>query len=164
MSAARPCLNAPYVLEYTYRRSVGPVLGEFLAGLRDGRILGARAAGGRVIVPPAEYNPETAEPVEGLVEVASAGVVTTWSWVESPRAAHPLKKPFAWALVRLDGADTALLHAVDAGSANRMRTGMRVRARWRAERTGEIADIACFEPDVAPQTAPGGDEHTEGAP
>jgi hypothetical protein len=47
MSAARPALTAPYVLEYTYRRSVGPVLGEFLAGLRDARVLGARTAGGR---------------------------------------------------------------------------------------------------------------------
>jgi uncharacterized OB-fold protein len=150
MSAARPCLTAPYVLEYTYRRSVGPVLGEFLAGLRDGRILGARTAGGRVIVPPAEYDPDTSDPVTGLVEVASSGVVATWSWIASPRPGHPLQRPFAWALVRLDGADTALLHVVDAGSIDRMRTGMRVRARWRAERTGQIADIACFEPEGEP--------------
>jgi uncharacterized OB-fold protein len=145
MSAARPCLTAPYVLEYTYRRSVGPVLGEFLAALREGRVLGARTAGGRVIVPPAEYDPETSEPIAGLVDVGPSGVVTTWSWVESPRPRHPLKKPFAWALVRLDGADTPLLHAVDAGTIDRMRTGLRVRPRWRAERSGQVGDIECFE-------------------
>jgi uncharacterized OB-fold protein len=150
MSAARPCLTAPYVLEYTYRRSVGPVLGEFLAGLCEGRVLGARTAGGRVIVPPCEWDPESGEPIAGLVEVGSAGVVVTWSWIEAPRANHPLDRPFAWALVRLDGADTSLLHAVDAGCADRMRTGMRVRARWRSERSGEIGDIACFEPEGAP--------------
>jgi uncharacterized protein len=143
MTAARPCLTAPYVLEYTYRRSVGPVLGEFLAGLREGRILGARTAGGRVIVPPAEYDPETSEPTAGLVEVGPSGVVVTWSWVESPRSRHP----FAGALVRLDGADTPLLHAVDAGAIGKMQTGMRVRPRWRAERSGQIGDIECFEPD-----------------
>jgi uncharacterized OB-fold protein len=147
MTAARPCLTAPYVLEYTYRRSVGPVLGEFLAALREERILGARTAGGRVIVPPAEYDPETSDATTGLVEVGPSGVVTTWSWVESPRPRQPLTKPFAWALVRLDGADTPLLHAVDAGSIGKMQTGMRVRPRWRAEKSGQIGDIECFEPE-----------------
>jgi len=147
MSAARAPLTAPYVLEYTYRRSVGPVVGRFLAGLRDGRILGAKTAGGRVIVPPAEYEPDTGEPVGDLVEVGLSGVVTTWSWVPAPSARQPLARSFAWALVRLDGADTAILHAVDAGSPEAMRSGMRVRVRWRAERVGEIGDIECFEPE-----------------
>ena len=39
-----------------------------------------------------------------------------------------------------------MLHAVDAGSAAAMRTGMRVRPRWADERVGSIRDIACFEP------------------
>jgi uncharacterized OB-fold protein len=149
MSAAWPPLTAAYVLEYTYRRSVGPVLGQFLAGLRDGRILGARAPSGRVLVPPTEYDPDTSEAVGELVEVGQVGVVTTWCWIYNPRPEHPLRHPFAWALVRLEGADTAMLHAVDAGAADRMRTGMRVHARWRAERTGEIADLACFDPEGA---------------
>ena len=37
-------LTAPHVLEYPYRRSVGPVLGRFFTGLRDGKLLGVRAA------------------------------------------------------------------------------------------------------------------------
>jgi uncharacterized OB-fold protein len=151
MSAARAPLTAPYVLEYTYRRSVGPVIGRFLAGLRDGQILGARTASGRVLVPPSEYDPDTSEPVGDLVEVGQAGVVVTWSWVGTPdpNAKLPLARPFAWALVRLDGADTGMLHAVDAGSSEAMRTGMRVRVRWRAQRVGEIGDIECFEPEPA---------------
>ena len=76
----------------------------------------------------------------------------------SPLDGQPLDRPFAWALIRLDGADTAMLHAVDAGSAASMRTGMRVRARWAADRVGSIRDIACFEPASAPAAAepPGG--------
>ncbi len=69
MSAARAPLTAPYVLEYTYRRSVGPIVGRFLSGLRDGQILGVKTAGGRVLVPPSEYDPDTGEPVGDLVEV-----------------------------------------------------------------------------------------------
>jgi len=139
--------EALHVLEYPYRRSVGPVLGRFFGALREGRIEGVRTRDGRVLVPPAECDPETGAPVEDFVEVGPAGVVTAWAWVPEPRAKHPLDRPFAFALVRLDGADTALLHAVDAGSESRMRTGLRVRARFRPERRGEILDIACFEPE-----------------
>ncbi len=59
---------------------------------------------------------------------------------------QPLDKPFGWALIKLDGADTAMLHAVDAGSIDKMSTGMRVKAKWRAEREGHINDIECFVP------------------
>ncbi len=43
-------LTAPHVLEYPYRRSVGPVLGRFFAGLRDGEILAGRSSDGRLLV------------------------------------------------------------------------------------------------------------------
>ena len=60
-----------------------------------------------------------------------------------------VSRPFAWALIRLDGATSGFLHAVDAGEESSMQTGMRVRPRWRAERRGEIHDIECFEPEDA---------------
>ena len=75
----------------------------------------------------------------------------SWSWVPEPVAGQPLADPFALALIRLDGADTPMLHAVDAGSAAAMRTGMRVRRPLgRASRPARISDIACFEPCDGP--------------
>lgn len=146
--AATP-LTAPHMLEYEYTRSVGPVIGRFFAGLKARRVTGIRAADGRVIVPPQEYDPATGEALGETVDVGAAGVVTAWAWVHAPRPKHPLQRPFAWALVRLDGADTAMLHAVDAGDEARMATGMRVRIRWRDETQGDIRDITCFEPEDA---------------
>ena len=140
-------LSAQHVLEYPYKRSLGPVIGRFFTSLRDRRIEGIRTADGRVIVPPTEYDPETSEPISDVVEVGPEGVVTSWGWVTTPRPNHPLQKPFAWALIKLDGADTAMLHAVDADSESAMSTGMRVRVRWAAEREGGIRDIECFEPE-----------------
>ena len=67
--------------------------------------------------------------------------VTSWSWVSSPRRQQPLDHPFAYALVKLDGADTAFLHIVDAGDEANMETGMRVKARWADETTGMITDL-----------------------
>jgi uncharacterized OB-fold protein len=132
-------------------RSVGPVIGRFLTGLRDGRIEAVKLADGRVLVPPTEYDPQTSAPVEAegahWIEVGPRGTVQTYTWVAEPRAGkHPLTKPFAFALIRPDGADTALLHVVDVSSADAMRVGLRVAPRWRAERTGHITDIEAWVP------------------
>lgn len=155
MTDAAHSLNAPHQLKYTYKRSTGPVLGRFFGGLRDGRILGIRRADGRVMVPPKEYDPDSGDALSELVEVGDAGTVTSWAWVSRPRPKQPLDRPFAYALIRLDGADTPLLHVVDAGDEARMRTGMRVAARWAEERTGTLRDLACFVPSDA-TAAPAG--------
>jgi uncharacterized protein len=80
-----------------------------------------------------------------------------------PLEGQPLAGPFAWALIRLDGADTAMLHAVDAGSPAAMRTGLRVRARWAASWVGSIRDLECFEPCDGPATSTGGEPTAAGA-
>jgi uncharacterized OB-fold protein len=138
-------LTAPLVIEYPFSRTTGPVIGAFFTALREGFIVGSKASDGRVLVPPAEYDPVTAEALTEIVEVGNAGEVLTWAWVTDPQADQPLDRPFAWALIKLDGADTGLLHAVDAGAESAMSTGVRVTARWRAEREGHILDIECFE-------------------
>jgi uncharacterized protein len=105
-----------------------------------------RTTDGRTLVPPVEYDPVTADEIRDLVQVAPTGTVTTWAWNHAPRRDQPLDTPFAWVLVKLDGADTALLHALDAPGPDAVHTGMRVRVRWAEERSGAITDIACFEP------------------
>lgn len=138
---------ATWTLQFPYRRSLGPVIGAFFTGLREGKVLGARTREGRVLCPPLEYDPDTGQAVEpNLVEVSDSGEVAEWAWVTEPLRKHPLQRPFAWALVKLDGADTALLHALDARSRDAVSRGMRVRIRWREERVGNITDIECFEP------------------
>ena len=144
MSAAE-VLVADHAIEYTYTRSTGPVIGAFLTALRDRRIVGVRGSDGRVLVPPTEYDPVTSDDLTEIVDVADEGVVTTWAWNDAPLAGQPLDRPFAWALVKLDGADTGLLAAVDCGGADAIRTGARVKARWAEERVGSIRDLVCFE-------------------
>lgn len=148
-------LSAPLKVEFDYTRSLGPVLSRFMTGLRDRTILGARAADGRVLVPPTEYDPVShAAPTE-FVEVGQTGTVQTWTWVSSPVADQPLDRPFAFALVLLDGADTPILHAVDAGSPDAMATGMRVQVRWTDTPQGHIRDFL-FEPASADEAGGSG--------
>jgi uncharacterized protein len=146
-------LRAPLEIGFDYTRSLGPTLSQFMTALAGRRILGSRAADGRVHAPPFEYDPVTFAAAGTLVEVGPEGTVVGWSWAPRPLEGQPLAHPFAWALIRLDGADTAMLHAVDAGSAEAMRTGMRVRVRWAGSPVGSIRDITCFEPCPAPERA-----------
>ena len=142
-------LRGEHIFQYPYRRATGPILGRFFTEIRDhGRFVGVKTASGKVLCPPVDVDPDTLEDlsVDDLVEVGPAGCVTCWTWLHEPRPGNPLDYPFAWALIKLDGADSALLHAVDAGSESAMRTGMRFVARFRDERSGGIRDIACFVP------------------
>ena len=139
-----------HTIEFPYTRTLGPVYSAFLTGMRDGQILGIKSRDGRVLCPPTEWDPNTGEGLEtDFVQVGPGGVVTTWAWVTEPTSKHPVDHPFAFALIQLDGADTGLMHAVDAGSIDNMQTGMRVTARWKSERIGHITDVDAFVPEEA---------------
>src|SRR5438552_18301415 len=131
-------LTAPLIIEYPFSRTTGPVVGAFLTGLREQVIVGSRTSDGRVLVPPMEYDPVTGEAAQEMVEVGPEGTVTTWAWVHRPRPKDPLDRPFAWALIRIDGAESAMLHAIDAGDMSAVSTGMKVTPRWVGEREGHI--------------------------
>lgn len=148
-------------ITFPYKRSLGPVLGAFMTALTERRIIGIRA-GDRVMCPPLEWDPRSgAELAHEFVDVGPAGTVESWCWVPTPTNQHPLTQPFAFATIRLDGADTALVHAVDAGTPEAMAIGMRVAPRWRAERHGHITDIEAFVPGEEP--AGGAGDATEGS-
>ena len=83
-----------------------------------------------------------------MVDVGPEGTVTSWSWVPHPRPKHPLTTPFAWVLVRFDGADTSFLHVMPASGPDEVHTGMRVRPEFapEADRVGHVNDIRHFVP------------------
>ena len=148
MTSTEPLIEH-HVLEYPggYTRSVGTAISRYLTGLRAGKIIGVRIGDGRVMVPPTEYDPETGGAIDEYVEVGPAGTVVSWTWVSEPRAGkHHLTKPFAFALVRPDGADVPMVHVVDVASADEMSVGMRVMPRWADERVGYVTDLNAWVP------------------
>ena len=85
-------LSAPVTVAFDYTRSTGPVLGRFLTGLRDGRLVGGRTSEGKVVVPPPEFDPVTHQAIDDFVEVAPTGTVTSWTWVPEPVKDQPLDR------------------------------------------------------------------------
>jgi len=138
-------LRAPLIIEYPFSRTTGPIVGAFLTGLREKVLVGSKAQDGRVVVPPAEFDPVSGDDLTELVEVGPQGTIATWAWVTEPHAKHPLAEPFAWVLVTLDGADTPMLGALKAPGIEAVTTGARVAPVWAEEREGRIEDIAHWE-------------------
>ncbi len=136
-------------LEFPYSRTLGPVMAAFFTGLREGKLMGIKGADGRVLVPPVEYDPETGQSLgTELVAVGPNGTVEAWTWVGEPSPKHPLSHPFAFALIRPDGADTAMVSAVDSGDIGAMSTGMKVKPRFKTEPHGLVTDLEAWEPVV----------------
>ena len=114
--AVSETINTVNTLEYPYTRTTGPYMGPFLTALRDGKLI-ANKVGGRTFCPPLEYDPDTGAtaPAE-FVEVGPGGTVVGWTWVAEPSEKHPFQHPFAFALIKIDGTDVPMIHAVDAGT------------------------------------------------
>ena len=140
-------MRAHMDVDFPYKRSTGEVIGRFLAGLKEQqKIWGRRVSGQGVVVPPLSFSEIDASAGGEWVEVGTTGVVTAVAIVEQPVAGlHPFATRFAFVLVKLDGADTALAHVVT-DQVDKLKVGSRVEAVWAAERSGSIRDIACFRP------------------
>jgi hypothetical protein len=138
-------MRAEVTMEFPYKHSTGETIGRFLAGLKEQQtIWGQRVAGQGVVVPPLGYSEVDASAGGAWVAVKPTGTVTAVAGVRKPLDhLHPSDTPFAFVLVKLDGADTALAHVVTDGH-ERVQVGSRVEVVWADERTGTIRDIARF--------------------
>ncbi|HVM94995.1 MAG TPA: OB-fold domain-containing protein [Candidatus Acidoferrales bacterium] len=131
-------------MEFPYKHSTGPTVGRFYAGLKEQKkIWGQRVSGQGVVVPPLGYSEIDASEGGDWVEVSDSGTLTAVAMVHHPlEDLHPSTKPFAFVLVKLDGADTALPHIVTENP-EKAKVGARVQAVWAADdqRTGTLRDI-----------------------
>jgi uncharacterized OB-fold protein len=137
-------LKGQIAVPYTWW--VGETGSRFLIGLRDDeKILGNRCSTcNTVYVPPRKNCGRCFEEITDWVELSPEGVVKAHTVVRYPSPVQPAEPPFAYALIRLDGADVDLLHIVR-NDLDRLKNGVRVRARFKEERTGHILDIEDFE-------------------
>jgi len=126
------------------------VAGEaFFTALRDrGELLASRCEACGITYCPARLFCERcfAGPLEAGLTVGPQGTLESFSVGYVGVEGEPLEEPVTVGLVRLDGADTVLVHfVVDAGD---LEAGMRVETvlEPKTKRTGSILDIRGFRP------------------
>ncbi|MFQ6112216.1 MAG: Zn-ribbon domain-containing OB-fold protein, partial [Nitrospinota bacterium] len=134
-----------------YTWSAGHAVGRFLAGLKEGRILGVRCTKcERVLVPPRAFCEECFVPVDDWVELSDTGRVNTFAISYLDTMTRRIKDPIIPAVIEIDGAspDIGIMHLLGEVDPDKVRIGMRVKAVWKPpeEREGAITDIKYFKP------------------
>jgi hypothetical protein len=137
-----------------YRHTAGRAATRFFRELKENkRIVGVRCPScQRVLVPPRGFCERCFVPVDEFVGVEDKGTLTTFTIVYAHFTSLP-PPPYCIGIIKLDGADTGLIHYVggvdlqDMEAAKKaISVGMRLQAIWRDEREGKITDIGYFQP------------------
>ena len=136
------------VIRVPYTWAAGAVASRFYAGLRDKKIHGVRCPRCQlVLVPPKKTCHRCFGDLDEWVEVNNEGSLLTFTVVHyhEPEL-HPLKSPFAYGIVKLDGADTGMTHLIGEADLKGLKEGMRMKAVFKEEPEGNYLDIKYFKP------------------
>lgn len=136
-----------------YRWAMGPVWTRFFEEFKDKKIMGTKCPKcKRVLVPARRFCPRCFEDTTEWVQVSDKGKIKTWSLITFEFTGQPMSPPYIAGLIELDGADTSLSHLIGGvdltnleKAKDQIKIGMRVQAKWRGERQGNIKDIEYFE-------------------
>lgn len=131
-----------------YHWWAGETASKFFIALRDEKkILGTKCPQcGKTFIPPRKHCPLCYNVQTEWVALANEGEVVSFTVARRKRASLERPVPVVFALIKLDGADTALLHYLENVKIEKVRIGMRVRAVFAENRKARMQDIAHFEP------------------
>ena len=125
-------------IKLPYRYTAGAAQRAALQGLAAGVLRGSRCDHCDIVLALARpFCPRCSSATGAIVDLADSGVLEGWTTRTRDGAA------LTFGMIRLDGADTPLLHRIDATEAQ-LAVGLRVTARWASVRQGEITDVEAF--------------------
>ena len=140
-------INGKLALPYTY--FAGRVGSTFITTIRDKhKIMGVKCnACDKVFVPPRQTCERCLEDIrDNWVELGNTGVVENFTIVRYDDKHLPRKAPFALGLIRLEGADTTMVHILEDVGLDKIQIGMKVQAVFASKTTHTILDIDHFAP------------------
>lgn len=123
---------------------------KFFISLRDEKKIIATRCGKckKVYVPPRKVCPTCFTDNTEWVNVSDQGTLVSYCIARRQLESIPVDKkvPVIWGLIKLDGADTAMLHYLGDVDPGDIAIGMRMKAVFADSRTGSIRDISHFQP------------------
>ena len=142
-------LEVGRVVDLPYRYAAGEHASRFLSELREGRLLAGKCRHcGLVLVPPRPVCAGCRHPEHDDVFVGPHGTLVGWTVLTfpflDPHTGAPRPLPYAYGMIRFEGADNTFQYFVEETDASKLRFGMRVEARFAAERQGKLSDLLPF--------------------
>jgi uncharacterized OB-fold protein len=101
-----------------------------------------------VWIPPRPRCPECFQEIDdkSWLEVGPQGTLRHVTIVRYEHPSQPMKPPFAYGLIDLDGANRAIVHLILDADFRKLKPGMRVKPILSPDRKGNILDISYFTP------------------
>jgi hypothetical protein len=129
----------------------GIAIGQFLAGLKAGVLIGSRCNTCRkVILPPRIVCEQCFNPIKDFIPLLDTGTVNTFSLCYVTWDVKRIKEPEIPAVIEIEGASKmhGIMHLLGQVNPEAVQIGMRVKAVWKPvdERQGAITDIRFFKP------------------
>ncbi len=134
-----------------YAWDTGTGIGTYLAGLKQGVILGSHCPSCRkIVVPPRILCEWCYRPMDEFVPLKDTGTVNTFSLCYVTWDVKRIKEPEIPAVIEIDGASPlhGIMHMLGEVDPKDVKVGMHVQAVWKPprERVGSINDILYFKP------------------
>jgi len=145
-------LKVPFRWEVEFESSYGRISRFFREIKENGRIMGTRCPQcGIVYCPPTSDCPKCWTRCPEWVEVGPRGTLISYTFIYLPAAGleeQLPELPYGMGLIKLDGADTELMHFLGEVELDKTKGGMQGEAGFKKkeERGGYITDIAYFKP------------------
>ena len=131
-----------------YKYSVGSLASKFFIDLRDKKKITAAKCPkcGFVNFPPRSVCPKCFSKIEELVELPGTGTLVTFTQVHYDSAVQAVKPPYAMGVIKMDGADTSMVHFLGDVDFKSLKVGMKLEPVFTEKRNANILDIKYFKP------------------
>ena len=131
-----------------YKYSVGSLASKFFIDLRDKKKITAAKCPkcGFVNFPPRSVCPKCFSKIEDLVELPGTGTLVTFTQVHYDSAVQAVKPPYAMGVIKMDGADTSMVHFLGDVDFKNLKAGMKLEPVFTEKRNANILDIKYFKP------------------
>jgi uncharacterized OB-fold protein len=134
-------------IKVPYKHTGGAYVERFITEIgKNNKILGVKCPKcNKVHVPPKMICYDCFEKMTEWVKVQNQGIVKGFTVVTHSTPIMPLEPPFAYGIIKLDGADTDFVHIIKEGNPEKLKIGMRVKAVFKEKPRKRILDIEYFE-------------------
>jgi uncharacterized OB-fold protein len=135
-------------IKVPYKHTAGAYVEKFITEIgKNNKIYGVKCPKcNKVNVPPKMICFECFEKMEEWVEIGTQGVIKGFTVITHSTPVMPFEPPFAYGIIRLDGADTDFVHIIKESDPKKLKIGMKVKAVFKEEPRKRILDIEYFKP------------------